>query len=824
MNKYKTNVPGLDMLFHGGLQIDNNLNDLRQTANDGNEENGIVIVIRGAKGTNKTTLAMQLMHGLFRSMQEKRYSNERINALFYSINKESDALNDSYLDMIISQLLKGIIRQYRYDTYNQERESNAIKGSEDIQAIVEFLFDTDSRIIDNKARSMANRLLKSIGDDLPKLICEGIVFYNPRTSSLHYKRMCPNDNTDNLVATRRYNTIQEYIDFLNDGSNKQLIGCEHPVVSQFVKYMMSVLFNADEKSDIKLDSPQSPMTFYQAIEADIYEKLFRLVNEDENAPFLRTPQPRGISSRLWEAIVNKKTKYEVLVIDGFSQLTNKELENLPFSNLKSQAKRLARISILVFDEREDYKCDGDIVIEMKERTAEKEEYMYHELRIHKSVFQTSVLGWHQYKKRDDGIEVFPSAHLLLSKRFYVSNKSQSIGQSLFDTSYDQYLDAKGFKDCINGEVSDCAVQASFKEYLAKHNRMTVDSIEHAFDRYCESVSSIRLSQEGKDTDKLPYRKSWEELRRVLFLNNVAGKYSHICIGDCDANHTSRSLHRLPTDHFPSTVIIGNPNSYKRTLALATAYNLALQGIHTLFFLFDKNELDMRQHMVCPAYNKSGCRKHMESCKKCCKHIHTYDVRMGCISAEEFFAILLDQINYYCSPTKNTRTETKCVHIVIDDLQKIDFSFPFIRYNELFLSALLAICHSHNVKLTVLCDKSASLTHEASSLFDTVIDIRRNIDNIYDIELSVERGGDEYIPSRIIEYKVSDILHLFSCDGKKMSLDDCCDNPGNEAAAAKSRRIEARPIGSMKEYWRKTVNNRNLVDQKGIAPCDSQDQL
>lgn len=76
------------------------------------------------------------------------------------------------------------------------------------------------------------------------------------------------------------------------------------------------------------------------------------------------------------------------------------------------ARRFAKISILVFDDR-GTKCDGDIVIDIYCFAESHEKCIYHELRITKSVFQKSVLGWHQYKKRYEGIEVVPSVHLIL---------------------------------------------------------------------------------------------------------------------------------------------------------------------------------------------------------------------------------------------------------------------------------------------------------------------------------------------------------------------------------------------------------------------------
>lgn len=469
---------------------------------------------------------------------------------------------------------------------------------------------------------------------------------------------------------------------------------------------------------------------------------------------------------------------------------SKDSKNLPYSNLTDQVKRLAKVSILVFDEKEGAMCDGDIVIDLHDRTDEKEEYMYNELRITKSVFQTAVLGWHQFKKRDEGIEVFPSVHLLLSKRFYVHNKNQRIGQSLYETNYDQFLEVKNFKDCLEKKVSKCIFQTPFEEYLNQSHTWKESVQTQIFRNYLKNMEKITNKEDSKDEDLL------NEFIRILFINDI-----------------KETSHNPGTDHFPSTVIIGNPNSYKRTLALATSYRLAQQGIHTLFFLFDKDELEMRQHMVCPAFNNGNCINNINECMKCGRYIHTYDVRMGCISAEEFFSILLDQINFYCSTDSQTGIETKSFHIVIDDLQKIDFSFPFLKATDLFLSALLAICHNHNVKLTILCDKSAKLTHEASSLVDTVIDIRRDKDNIYDIELNVERGGDKYIPSRILQYDINDILHMFSCE--KISKTE-------NRMTIQEDKIKGKVIGSMKEYWRQTVNNIQKGDKRSDEKAAPQD--
>lgn len=323
MNKFKTQIPGLDMLFHGGIQIDNSLDDIRNNQrenNSSNNDNGLVIVIRGAKGTHKTTLALQLMNGLCRSMQDKYRSNERINALFYSINKDTWDLNDSFLDIIISQLFKDIIRQYRLDIFHHNGECDVINYSDDIQAIIEFLFDFDNSKSDDRTRSNARRISHLIGNNLPRLICEGIVIYNQRTNALHYKRAFTNDDFDNLVATRRFDTIQEYISALKSPTYKRLDDCEHKIIAKFLSNMVSVLFNVDEKGSLNMDVPKNPMTLYRAIEMDIYEKNFRLEHPSNQTSSARPKISDTIDKELQEAIINKNCKYDVVVIDGFSQL------------------------------------------------------------------------------------------------------------------------------------------------------------------------------------------------------------------------------------------------------------------------------------------------------------------------------------------------------------------------------------------------------------------------------------------------------------------------------------------------------------------------
>ena len=94
MKKIKTNLPGLDPLLHGGLQIDS-------LTGPGDSKSSLVIVLRGKKGVSKHLFAMQLMHGIARSLG-RRHKDTEPKAIYYSINKNTDKLNDSYIDFLIA--------------------------------------------------------------------------------------------------------------------------------------------------------------------------------------------------------------------------------------------------------------------------------------------------------------------------------------------------------------------------------------------------------------------------------------------------------------------------------------------------------------------------------------------------------------------------------------------------------------------------------------------------------------------------------------------------------------------------------------------------
>ncbi len=135
---------------------------------------------------------------------------------------------------------------------------------------------------------------------------------------------------------------------------------------------------------------------------------------------------------IFDKISKKKSRSRLIVVDGLNALTQKERELLEIQRLLKLLRQKSLVSIIVFEEA--HETDAldylvDMVIEMTGNDAENEsEYFINHLRISKSRYQQSALGWHQYKIRgrkegkkpkDDGqylgVEVFPSLHFHVHK-------------------------------------------------------------------------------------------------------------------------------------------------------------------------------------------------------------------------------------------------------------------------------------------------------------------------------------------------------------------------------------------------------------------------
>jgi RecA-superfamily ATPases implicated in signal transduction len=82
----------------------------------------------------------------------------------------------------------------------------------------------------------------------------------------------------------------------------------------------------------------------------------------------------------------------------------------------------------------------DLVFSLRYKEVGNNEYLINQINISKSTMQTTALAWHQYKKRDYGIEIYPSLHLLMQRRRFMPMGVLASNYSILDETYQQYID------------------------------------------------------------------------------------------------------------------------------------------------------------------------------------------------------------------------------------------------------------------------------------------------------------------------------------------------------------------------------------------------
>lgn len=309
------------------------------------------------------------------------------------------------------------------------------------------------------------------------------------------------------------------------------------------------------------------------------------------------------------------------------------------------------------------------------------------------------------------------------------------------------------------------------------------------------------------------------LQNTILQNIILGEWHMV------TTNQNKQLHIY--NSFPVTTIVGNPNSHKRNLALARAFSFLRNNPcrskhrYVLIVLLNKNPEEMRKKMICPAlaskYNNQtrerigsddgntdyGYKDNKASCLECYNHISFLNVNPGCITPEEFLSMLKDHIHLYKGYNgvqNNAENNKNCFRdllVIFDDYHRLDFNYPFLSSSNLFASALINLCQSNKVGLTILCDKNSKRVREVCTLSDYVMCIKREETLTDGLILYTERTGDEAHSSSIYRYELHDLRNLFICRAS--------DSPASSIFRLSQCNINFKEIASMKEYWRETIN-------------------
>lgn len=823
VQKVPTGVFGLDSLFYDGLQLQNfcvpfSSIDEKQR----NEEKGLIIVLRGERGINKMRLAMQMLHGISKSIYAMpSFASHATVPYFFSLNKSDDNLSDMFLDYLITKQIERIIKENLSKSHSQWKQDLLSKS----------LFCVNGCTEQSGYRGCSfDNLPKDFRVCMDKYLCNRIIYYNNRTNALHFLREYEGDDNDNLLFHRKSDNLHDYC----KEEKKMLQALPKDMQDDF----FDVYFNKHEKSSLK-DNKKVNDTIYPSSASQKFQKILDCLEEMELENRKKYDDLKEEASSNTSNNLSSGLYSPCLVIDGFALLTADELNRMHFPHIEKVLRRLAMVSILVFDEKaKNINCNADIIIDMRTHEHTNGSYIFHELQISKSVFQPAAFGWHKYKIRNCGIEIYPSIHRLLQRRNYMSQILTHTHVGILDESYGSYMRTELMRH-RNYEEPDL----SYETFSDQKYDREMELLKEMFKKNKDTKQRFIKSDETP-SKCLQYVQYSKFLLRLLLLGSEKGKdSSQNCLQtEDDLMHAEGYASRW-REYKSSTALIGNPNSFKRFLTIASVFRAAKNKEHTLIILFDKEEDEMRRQFICqaadigdeskwpcfknkvPAHNNlcSTCHykcKLKSCCHKCYQYIHFLNVRMGCISADELFSVLKEQIEVSYVVENQEKKLTK---IVIDDLQKIDYSFPFLKEERLFLTALVTLCKENNVELQILCDKKAKLTQEVCSLVDNVICIHREEKGLNNISLYIERFGEHISPSEIYKYEITNVPELFSCNGIDIDLNknitwipsdkneekgEAKNGSGKEDSCSNSDEktciITCKQIGSMKEYWRAKI--------------------
>ena len=666
--KIKTEIPGLDKLLFGGLH-------LQDPSSISNTIRPLFVAIYGDKGTSKALLAMQMLHGITKSVKQYNFfGNKKYNPTPFAIVEPvfcSSERNDNVSDMLIDMLLSKCVNLIVED--NASGKDNW-KASEFASTMFETKIDSNSIPIDKSKLDM--------------YIGEEMLVYNSHTNALHLampqdqrERNETEQEEDAPIFCRKHDSIEKYAEEIH----KSCVGSSD---------LWNNIFN---------------IRIYSAIDGNIGELIE------------------------WEHNLTEYAIIPCLVIDK-NLSTNENANNELFARLR----RRSLVTVYIYEEnlKTDMNMQFDLHIELRRKEDEATHYLFNQLSITKSTLQDTAIGWHIFKKRDYGIEVYPSSHVLLQKRRHMPKDVLFSQKPILAQTFQHFIEEKQ--------------ESNKARNIQEYENFLTDS------KYLENELSKLLTNRDRQKEReCPI----DVLKDILMPPE---------------SKTGGSV----------TALIGSPNTYKRYLTHSSTFSASCKGKHTLNVLLDKDEQIMNRKMLCPAHKGSLEHSNIEKmplCVKCYKNVHLSNIRMGCISSDEFFFYLIKQIEL-------SRKHAPISRIVIDDIQKIEFCFPILHNDGLFLTTLISICKDYQIDLFMLCDKKSKLVNALRAQADNVICTERTEPKA--LNIYVERYAESATHSRLWKCRVEHPLQLFNCDivGTHRNFH------------MNERNITNEDIYSMEDYW------------------------
>ena len=338
-------------------------------------EEGLCIIIYGSRSVGKSHLAMQIMRGVDSYLKEKGI---QLSPRYRSLNYMEEELKKRYISLEVSKWIDNA-RLPIGSAENECRLCQLFPGLK--EKLGDFVYSDGNKCDSDKQKECC----------ILKMVRHELINYNYNSQSIHWTLGSVNDH-ENFIASLDSKTIN------TDG-----------------------IF--DENKSFNSDYTSVAYKLFKEYQKDIYD----CINKN------------NISDKHSDPKTSANFQYSCYVMDGFTAFDNEELFRLPLTDLVMKLKKVAAVSILVFDDRaKDMHFYADVTIDMKRAYDKETQYSYSQLQIVKSSLQQHVHGWHKYRKmRDLSIKIFPSVHSLLLRRFTADSAVLRLSQN--NLNYPQSL-------------------------------------------------------------------------------------------------------------------------------------------------------------------------------------------------------------------------------------------------------------------------------------------------------------------------------------------------------------------------------------------------
>jgi len=756
VKKIRTHIYGLDDILHGGINLMNT------------DDDSVVIAIRGARGLDSTSLSLQLMHGISRSLwkespQDNGKDVERLSPLVYSINRTSKSLSDTLLHMVLSKVINKGIQDHVVIN------SASGKGEDLLKDIVSklFKFNEETPYYDVLGGRKKD-------ETILELLSKGIVYYNERTNSLNFQQMEQNDSESNTVMYFCVDGLggspfsKEFFRKTCDTTNGKY--------SFKNKYLKRFFFPIEFWHDT--DSANMVNRRYSSTLESIINQLsnnYESFCENENM-----------------------SKFPCVVIDGFGMLSDDELLSAPLGYIEGVLRKMSNVSILVFDDRpHDFVSNADIIMDLG--VSERSDFSpisYNTLEISKCFGQKYAHGKHLCKQVDVGMEVYPNLERRLNEKNFDTGVYSTLGLGLFCRPYKSYFSE--LRRFVKNNYGVESGKNSVPDYQPKTH--SLDSTEKTYKAYSQIVKDgcktfVEKHQNACSSDYNMGVDTVLLLEDCLFLREKWNKP----LFDFKENNPPNIL----------TALFGEQKTHRRILANATTFNMLNRGKDVLVISFSRTATQLRSSVFCPLFLKkdtqSDCQKFQVReyrnhscnspsgmqgvgvggpeelkqglCADCYSRIHHYRVRMGDISAAELIYRLEEIINVFNQIKSDHRIGL--IRVENSDLVWAASAFSFLSKDDLFLASLFKLFRGMRIPTLFICDtqkKGGDKSLEFTSYFDNIVFLshpeKKETDGANDstIDCRIERNY-HYLSScdtRVCELP-TDKSELFVFKGGRIAL-------------------------------------------------------